>query len=61
MFTVSEIEKKYFIVIFKNCVYLNLTWRSLNHNSVWKTELDDFWRKVARRVEAKDGQKPKYS
>jgi hypothetical protein len=37
--------------------YCFLSGRGHNHNSVWKTELDGFRRKVARRVEARDGRK----
>jgi hypothetical protein len=37
--------------------YCFLSSRGHNHNSVWKTKLDGFRRKAARRVEARDGRK----
>ncbi len=43
------------ISIFKDLPRRNTAWQGHNHNSIWKTELDGFQKKAARRVETKDG------
>ena len=48
-------------LIFTAEIVKNLAQRSRNHNSVWKTELDGFRRKAARRVEAMDGRNQNYN